>query len=441
MDLRFRCFDPTDPRRPYPQQAQFLRLDRLGRDTNREHYVGGRGCAKTTTGIILACRASLEWMPGFAGIWTEPTYRHCIDIFLREFKKLVPSELYKYSSSDMRIDWRNGSTIDIRSRNVDNPGKEINKGPNYAWGIEDEIAYKFDLDKYWDLDLAIRDPSATHRFHACLTTPKMNRYYNLATSEDHTLIRARSLDNPFLPEGWVDSVASQMTAKRRAQELEGEWVSLTGRIWDTWSADRWPMGNTHDHVYDKSIPYFLFFDLGVASSAWLIVQRLRDVWVAVAEYTPKRDGSVDRVLAQIKRDYGIPCKVVAGADLNTRSSTDAMTSQHFVNKHFGAIPTVAVSGWIADKEIQQAQLSYMICDSSDYRRLCISRKFKSHNPEENRGLVEVMTQDTWPEEKSNRTSELLPKDGRLEHMRDALLYGCVGAMEPPSMKWNQPYAA
>jgi hypothetical protein len=396
--------------------------------------VGGRGSSKTTSGILLALRAATELMPGLPGIWTEPTYKLCHDVFLTEWKKIVPRDFYRIDLSKMIVHCATGTDIYVRSRNVDNPQKEVAKGPNYGWGINDEMAYKYNRQKWLDIDASIR-LNTPYLFNDTLSTPKLGEYKELVESPGHNLVHATSFDNPFLPPGWAEDMAEQMGEEYMEQEILGRWVALSGRIWKHWSNDPWPAGNIHQHRHNHKEPYFLFFDLGVASSAWLIVQAVEPihkgrtlwdhdpVWVVTAEYMPKRDGSVDSILRQIKQDFGQPARVVAGADLSTRSSTDAKTANWFVIRHFGQVPTTPVKGaLLGDKEIQLAQLSYGIKDTRDRRRFCVSDKIMrplegKRRGKDKRGIIEMTV--------------FMPKEHRLEHVRDAAMYGAVACMWLP----------
>ncbi|MCP4677710.1 MAG: hypothetical protein GY854_19775 [Deltaproteobacteria bacterium] len=435
--------DPTDPAHYYAAQANFLSADRSTTETTWLHFVGGRGSGKTSIGVVESIMSSLIWNPGLPGLWTSQTYRHCQDVFLREFQRIVPSKLYTWRKSDGVIEWFNGSTIDVRSRNVDVPSREMNKGGNYAWAGEDELAYKFDRDKWEDVDLAVRHPKAKYRYHSGYTTPKLNDYYDLVREPGHTMIHAQTKDSPFLSPGVYKRLYESMSPKRRAQELEGRFVALEGLVFDNWSDELYPAGNIHPHEHDENLPYYLAFDLGVATSAWAIIQRVGDVFVQTAEFTPRRsDASIDATLVRIKETYGNPIRVVAGADLGTRESGSGRKNSWYVHRHFGAIPMNAVSGWIADKTIQHNQLSMAICDIKDHRTFCVSRNMVSHDAADRRGTLEVMRQDTWPEMKKGvRAAEFLAKEGKLEHMRDALLYFFVAVGNPPDFSLHQNYAA
>lgn len=374
-------------------------------------------------------------MPGLPGFWSEPTYPDCHKVFIREWKRLVPGELYTINESRMTVNCINGTVIDILSRNADNKNKDIGRGPNYAWGINDEMAYKCDdrmKEKWEDLDNAIR-LDTPYLFHDTTSTPKKNTYQHIVERDGHKLITATSWDNPFLPPGYAEQRMADMDKQRAQQELYGLFVALEGLIWDTWSDEMWPNGNISHLGYNKDFPYYLFFDIGSASSAWVLAHQTEHYWVAFAEYTPKRDGSIDGVLRRINEDYGMPCRIVVGHDVNTRDSGSGKSGMFFIrNQWGGGVPVTVVQPGTdrGDKEIQYYRMRFLICDTENRRRFTISRDFKSYDAESRRGVRELMAQDEWPDEKG-RQGELLPKEGKLEHVRDALLYGAAGCMAPP----------
>ena len=456
MDIYLDVISPLDELKPFPKQWEFLSLDCSGSRKTYNHYVGGRGSSKTTTGILKCFTALTQWHRGKAGLWTEPTATLCKDVFLREWKKIVPRDCYSVVLNPMTITMvpaLGGGTLDVRSHNADNPNKEVSKGPNYAFAMVDEAAYKFDRDTFDDIDNAVRDAS-NYLFVDTMSTPKLNGYKRLATSEGHRLVKASSFDNPHLPAGWAEQKRLQMGPKRFAQEILGEWVSLEGQIWENWSEETWPLGNRIDLPHNHDRPYYLFFDLGVRTSAWLVVQPVDGyqlgyapfehgdpLWNVTAEYMPNTRGDIERMIRKIVEDYGIPAQVCCGHDLRTRSSTDSNTPEYFLAQAVGSVPTVMIGAdaFLSDKVIQQDCLSFLIHNSRNERRLVVSRQIRSDDPDE-RGILAMMREDTW-ESNSVRNAHFLPKEGRLEHVRDALLYGTVGAMRPPSYTMKTAYAA
>lgn len=429
----------------YPAQAAFLSIDRSGEGTTRSHFVGGRGSAKTTAGILLALKSALVWNPGLPGMWTEPTYQLTTDVFLREWHKVVPRELFSWDGSKRKIRMINGSEIDVRSRNVDNPAKEMSKGPNLAWTVDDESANRFSPDRYWDIDAAIRHPQAGARFHDTLSTPQMNEYYALCHSPGHNIVEATSYDNPFLDRRFAEDLAANLDPQRAQQEIYGRWVALSGRIWDVAVLDKeWPHGNIHPHAWDPGLPYTLACDLGV-QSAWLVIQRVPArlgaisddgmVDVIVAQYLPD-DGDTESVVRQIDADYGVPQRVLIGADVNTRSLVDGATSSFVFRRIWGGLPVIPITGTHADKDLQYQVAKGRLLNVLGQRRCCVSAKLRSYPERTPRGIRQLWEADQWASGRQIRVGESMPKDKRsagkaaLEDVRDAWLYGMIG-LHPP----------
>lgn len=462
MDLYLDLYDPFGTVKPHAKQAEFLSLDRYGPKTSRNHFVGGRGSAKTTSLILLAFRAAYEWMPGMLGCWTEPTSQACEDIFIAEWTKAIPRRLYEIKGGLNTTEIRccNGTKILVRSRNVDNPRKEVIKGTNLAWDIDDELAYKFDKNKYWDTDAAIRIDTP-YRFHDAGTTPKLNEYYHLIHTDEGDLkenigyVHSTSHENPHLTEDWVDDLKENLDDKYKQQEIDGKWISLGNLVWDNWSDEAWPTGNIINYRHNHDKPYYLFFDIGVASSAWLVVQPIKvprqtladgyygykamdTIWVATGEFMPttEQGGQVDRILPLIIDRFGDGCGgIVCGHDIDTRDSTRGDTVAMLVQQHLGSVPQRIVGrpgDWWSDKILQHSSLSGGILDTQGRRRFCVAKDFYQENPKTKRGILDMMRQDQWPREDDGKAAHRLKKDGKLEHVRDAAMYGAVSMMFPPS---------
>jgi hypothetical protein len=97
-----------------------------------------------------------------------------------------------------------------------------------------------------------------------------------------------------------------------------------------------------------------------------------------------------------------------------------------------------VQGWIADKQIQYNRLLYMMAAATGERRLCVSKNLISLDGDAGRGVMQLVKQDTWPERAGKARGVFLEKDGRLEHIRDALLYGAVHVSPPRMTKSGHP---
>jgi hypothetical protein len=456
-NLSLNCVSPWDQNKPHLKQQEFLNLDRSGGAVYHDHFVGGRGSGKTECGILLLLQGVIA-NPGLASIWTEPTYKLCLWTFFQSLKRVVPSDFFTINMANMEIQWINGHITHVVSRSVDNPSKESIKGITIAFAIEDEIAYKYNQTKYEDLDGCIRDPKAATRFHACLTTPKLNQYYTLITTAKpgtHRVVAANSFDNPHLPPDWAARLESQMTKRRARQEIYGEWIPQGYAMFPEWSDEDWPAGNMHPHAHDYQRPWYLAFDIGEANGAYMAVQPIagsdrpyiqesgdKTIWVVTHQWLPRREGSVDHVFPEIMQTMGRkPLRIAVGADVHTRGGGGGSTPMYFITRHMGAVPVTPITGWHADKEVQLSQLTYGI----EQRRFCVSKALKSDPADTDRGIVESMHRDHWPDENENHSSRKIwdaTKGAKFptEHIRDAALYGAVAFMFPPSYAYQHSVA-
>jgi hypothetical protein len=428
----------------------------------------GRGFGKSFFAIYLATMA-LSRGPNECGLFLEPDWKRVRRVFLGTWQQIVPRRLYVLNKSEQCITWLpTGARLYYGPRNITGAmgaTDDAQLGQNLTFIIDDEAALRCSHMMYLNNLATIREQSSA-RFYLTLSTPRVGEYSRLITSDGHKLFRGTSADNPYLPDDYVENLVSKMSPQMARREIYGEMVSLEGRIWEHWEetdwdlrlkrykTSNWPLGNVHPHKHDHDKPYFLFLDLGSRTSAWSIVQAVDPifggkrmwqhdpVWVATAEYTPNREGSAEAMFRRINADYGRPAVIVAGHDMTTGDSASGKTAQYFATTQWGGVQTKIVKGWIADKEIQHSRMSGMIHNTKNERRFCISQYFKSHD-DTKRGLRELMLEDTWCDTnyRGKSTKNGMPKEGRLEHIRDALLYGTVGMMSKPTFAERKAYAA
>jgi hypothetical protein len=230
------------------------------------------------------------------------------------------------------------------------------------------------------------------------------------------------------------------------QEHYGKWVQLTGRIWDMALVTKdpedhrydWPSGNMHPHKFDPSLPFTLSVDFGVRS-AWLIWQTVPAsrmpgsplVDVCVGQYTPNF-GDTEMIALQVQSDFGIPSRVVCGADANTSYNWQGNRTSMFIMRNIGwDCPIRPITGFSAAKPTQLAVTRGQILNGSGKRTLCVSKHLITKHPN-NRGIIEVLNNDSWP--KKEKAGELLPKDKDdgpgYEDIRDAMQYFEIDAHSP-----------
>jgi hypothetical protein len=343
-------------------------------------------------------------------------------------------------------------------RGVDNPKKKSNVGPTYAYGYFDEAALGFDVQTFNDICGAVRDPDAPYLFVDYLTTPQMNGYYNYVTNSQDRVIRSTSYDNPWVKKKVIDDLKGKMAPEYVKQEIEGEWITGTGRIWTGYVDAPWPEGNKHTAEWDPEKPWWLFADLGAAQASYQIMQQVEGAVDPRTgyRYNERIDVIVGEVLANnmswgsafhlINDKYakeraavvggdGRPVEVCIGHDVATRGNDSGAVSMH-LNQIGWKYRTP--TGLLSEKAIQKEILAGRLFNGLGERRLCISSKLRRNEHEwspgrmKNRGVEMMLLTDSYPEVGGKTSAkDVFIKDKKtkgtdaIEDDRDALLYGMI----------------
>jgi predicted phage terminase large subunit-like protein len=203
-------FRPTKPQRAF-----------INSPTRNTAFIGGIGSGKTRASVVKA----LGMPANTIGMLVAPTFPMLRDTIVRTFSDIIskaPGALHSFNQSELRAKLFDGKEILFRSS--DNP--ERLRGPNLAWAGLDEAA----LMKRETLDIMLgrlRLEPGTMWF---TTTPKgkahwLAEYIDTGNVEVH---RSRTMDNPHLPQAYLDSLKSQYSSVFYQQEVLGEFVDMGG---------------------------------------------------------------------------------------------------------------------------------------------------------------------------------------------------------------------
>ena len=446
---------PWDKKKPNIPQQRFLKAAfRPCKGIAITHMIGGRDVSKTTSMMLALVHSAMKVNPGLLHLWTEPTFDDCTKVFLAEWEQYVPDSWYHHNASKRIIYLRNEHTrptpILYRGRDVSNQNRTHGRGPNLAALFFDELRQD-PTDKEWRASLPmVRHPRAKHLMICTGSTPIDNWYRGVVERgvEDGraVMIHGTSWDNPHISRDVISDMVAGLDEQWIRQEHYGEWVQLTGRVWEMALVTKdpknhkydWPAGNMHPHRFDPSLPFTLSVDFGVRS-AWLIWQTVPAsrmpgsplVDVCVGQYTPNF-GDTEMIALQVQSDFGIPSRVVCGADANTSYDWQGKRTSMFIMRNIGWDCSIRpITGFSAAKTTQLAVTRGQLQNGSGQRTLCVSKHLITKHPN-NRGIIEVLNNDSWP--KKEKAGELLPKDKDdgpgYEDTRDAMQYFEIDAHPP-----------
>jgi phage terminase large subunit-like protein len=200
-----------------PAQVEFWRSAARYRG-----FVGGVGSGKTFAGVIEILRMP----PGSRGIVVAPTYGMMRDASQATFFEIVPPGLIaSHHKQEQHTILTNGTEIFWRS--ADKPRSL--RGPNLNWGYGDEWAFAT-LEAHRIVLGRIR--RAPGRFFFTTTPHGRNWLYEWCMRDEAgvELIKASTKSNPHLLPSFYADLQKQYADDPAfaAQELEGEFVDLTG---------------------------------------------------------------------------------------------------------------------------------------------------------------------------------------------------------------------
>jgi len=116
---------------------------------------------------------------------------------------------------------------------------------------------------------------------------------------DTALIRARTMDNPFLPDGFVDSLMANYPPQLIKSYLEGQWVNLnTGQVYDRFDRSKHVVASVADFSNE---PLRIGIDFNVGNMSAVIGVRSGNRLTIVDEITGAHD--TDALAQEIKRRY------------------------------------------------------------------------------------------------------------------------------------------
>jgi predicted phage terminase large subunit-like protein len=194
--------------------------------------VGGQGAGKSRIGAYDLLRRAVS---GRLYLVTAPTYKILRDATCRTF-----SEVAAYCGQLVRpiqgeafsclVRAPMGGQAEVLFRSTEDP--EHLRGPNLSglWmdeaSLSPHAAYQIGLAR-------LREASETGWLTATFT-PKGRTHWTydiFARQHAHTLISARTADNPFLPETFLQQVHGAYTGLLAEQELGGQFVTVEGAEW------------------------------------------------------------------------------------------------------------------------------------------------------------------------------------------------------------------
>jgi hypothetical protein len=193
------------------------------------------GAGKTLALCWKAYLAITKYNPGCRGLITFPVYDDIQETFLPTWRFLWPAEdvhwFYHETKKKITFSFDGRAEIVLRARQK----AERFRGPQYAWGIDDEAAVDPDLEALTLIDTRIR-ARCPHPFHDSTSTPKLGMYsdYIQRGKEGRTrVIQGSSYENPYQSRSYIEDQAENMDPDKFRQE-----IMVSGMAWKNFKVER-----------------------------------------------------------------------------------------------------------------------------------------------------------------------------------------------------------
>jgi PBSX family phage terminase large subunit len=159
----------------------------------------------------------------------------------------------------------------------------------------------------------------------------MYDYFHSSKSDDFHLVSAKSRDNTYLPDGYLDTLYEQYDSKFAEQELEGRFVNISaGRVYYGFSREH----NTTSVVRKKELMTYIGMDFNV-NPMTAVVANVTDTGVFVFDEIYLPSSNTHEMARLIKERYGTHVNIVPDATGSALKTSAAGVSDHEILRRHG----------------------------------------------------------------------------------------------------------
>ena len=371
--------------------------------------VCGFGAGKTHALVSKACILAAKNI-GFVSAVFEPTSPMLRDILIRSFNELleqwkIPYEFRVSPLPEYKLLFEEGNhTILLRTILT----YQRLRGQNLcAVGFDEaDTVGQYDAEQAQTMALARLRSGNVQQFYVS-TTPEGYGYcfktFEKEAKPDTALIRGRTMDNPFLPEGFIDSLKENYPPQLIAAYLEGQFTNLTtGQVYDRFSRDihvKDKLPNYEDEVLRCGI------DFNIQNTNCVIAVRDGNKLVIIDEIVKAHD--TDALAKELVRRYPRRKILVYPDASGGNRSTNATRTDISILESYGFTNQSPKSNPAIKDRVSSVQA--LLCNGKGESRLEVSSSC--------RALIETLELQSWDEKTGDPD-----KQNGYDHMNDALGY-------------------
>ena len=393
-----------------PTQLQFLLspLPELA-------FVGGIRSGKTWSGCSWVLMMAKEY-PNCTGLVCANTYPQLRDSTLPTMLSVLDKWgwRYKYHRTDKELNVY-GRRLLFRSLDV----YDSIRGQEHGYALIDEASYS-SLDALQVVRGRLSSPNGPCRLRITTTARGRGWLYDQYVTElqERPELRSRrgiiqgvsTQQNTFLTKEYIDMVTSGYSGDYARQELGGEFVAFSGRVFP-FSED----AHLVPVSFDPALPYWHSVDFGRRRPAWLVIQPHGEGDVVVDAYL-REDVLTEEMGATMKRKYPDPVYITCDP-AGDASNSHAYESDVGVLKKLFRRPVK----FTHDPRLRAIESSVaMVASRVAQGKIAVSKDLAKRRPGEYVSVWGALTGYAYPEGSPSDSRPV--KDGLTDHVCDALRY-------------------
>lgn len=300
-------------------------------------FIGGFGSGKTHAGIMRAISLKSQIKEDVA--YYLPTYDLVRTIAYPRFAELLEQFKIKaiLNKAEAVIYTPDYGGL-IRFRTMDNPERIV--GFETAHSVVDELD-TLSVDKardVWNKIIARnRKQSKLGNSVAVTTTPEGFKFvyemWGKSKNPDYQIYRAKTRDNPYLPEGYIESLESIYPTNLLSAYLDGEFVNLTaGSVYPSFDREL----NRSNETIKAGDALHIGMDFNVTKMSAVIHVLRNDEPHAVMELTDIFDTpAMARLIAERYQAIGHSIYIYPDASGNARKANNASVTDIAILRQAG----------------------------------------------------------------------------------------------------------
>ena len=304
--------------------------------------VGGFGCGKSYIGTFKTILKKLEY-PKLKVCYYLPTYGLIRDIAFDKFPEMcnVLGLHYQLNKSDKELKVKGYGSILFR--NMRDPETIIGYDVCYSCIDEADTLPKKKMDTVFKQILARNRsilPNGKRNQIGVVTTPEGFRWVHdrfvTNISNDDRLIKARTANNPYLPDSYIDTLKENYDSQLLKQYLEGQFVNInSSSIYHQFDRE---LHVIKDRGIDRSKPLIITFDFNISPYNAIFLIQVIDDKIVVIDNAIKKNSCLIDSLAYLKEkfkslgSYLFGAMIYGDASGNARSQGTAQTNYSLVRE-------------------------------------------------------------------------------------------------------------